>query len=132
MDFTSFTHDARCAIQKSETYGLSCLSPDNKIHSRRIFQLNLINPDNQIIYPSDILVGFIMLPKRHQNISYTDPSITVKINLGDNNMSTLKLPYFEKAMFDIGDAYLNKLQLRPFKFTPAIYETYFVSVASQY
>ncbi|HLX53156.1 MAG TPA: hypothetical protein VKR58_04415, partial [Aquella sp.] len=143
MDFATLTLDARIAIQKLETYGLSCLSPcikrlkPNPIYNKDIriysepttwqeigainelvsqsatkwtFQLNLIPYDNQFVKAGDILIGFIMLPKQHQNISVTDEKIT--------------------ASFYTYEVCISTFEFEPFKFVPAIENTYFISVAS--
>ena len=145
MDFKKFTIDTRIAIQKLETYGLSCLTPGIKrwdkipIHSEDIriyteptgweemggikelclrpyvhwaFQLNVIHPDNQIIISDDVLVGFIMLPKNHQNTSILSESeIDARFNIYNMRISTFKFC--------------------PFKFVPAIQNTYYLLIASQ-
>lgn len=150
MDFKKFTKDAKIIITKLETYGLSCLTapmsresealksitkdgkqvddlcvfsePKNwkefgalsalrDLDNKWAFQLNLIHPSNQMIYPNDILIGFIMLPKSHTT-NMIDNVINAKIYLGDDC--------------------INTFQFSPFRFVPAIENTYFFTGTAHY
>ena len=142
MDFIQFTTDAKVAIRKLETYGLSCLVPTISIDEERphpsdicvyaepknwkesgglsgltdnvrwSFQLNLIHPENQTIICEDILVGFIMLPKNRVDISSSESKINAS--------------FFVKA------TQISSFEFIPFKFVPAIENTFFISIASFY
>lgn len=154
MDFKKFTTDAKFAIVKLETYGLSCLIPsitreetfvptDTEVRIWReatnwnelgalaeladphnahwSFELNFIRPDNQVMMMGDILVGFIMLPKRdavgmmlprYQTPSVSDSKINADLFAGPTRISTF--------------------QFEPFKFVPMIHNTYFLSISSYY
>lgn len=145
MDFGKFTTDAKLAIVKLETYGLSCLTPcitrdqtfvctntDIRVwheptnwnergalaeiiglpNRKWSFQLNLIHSNNQIIIKEDVLVGFIMLPKRYQNPSVPDSKINADVFVDRVRVSTF--------------------QFEPFKFVPMFQNTFFLSIASYY
>lgn len=79
------------------------------------FQLNLIPPNNIIgenMIDYNIILGFIMLPKRKQNLKVSDKDIN--------------------AIFSMGSTVISTFQFTPFKFIPAIEHTYFIAVASRY
>lgn len=144
MDFKKFTADAKLAIIKLETFGLSCLTPcvdltkkfiitNNDVRIwpepenlnvgcalaeiclgspydiRWTFQLNQVHTPN-LNHVEDIIIGFIMFPKYHQNISITDSKINAGMYIDSTCISTF--------------------QFEPFKFMPIIHNTYFIWASS--
>lgn len=140
MDFKDFTIDAKIAIAKLETYGLSCLTrpinmldlpitstginiyaePKNwkergclaeldDINRRWSFQLNVLHPYHPNIKGFDVILGFIMLPKC-QTSNQLNEEINVKFYTSSFNISSFTFV--------------------PFKFIPAIENTYFMNISS--
>lgn len=93
------------------TGGLAELYAPTPYDIRWSFQLNRICLQNQI-FSEDIIVGFIMLPKRYMNTIIPDSEINADVH--------------------VGSACISTFQFEPFKFVPMIHDTYFIRISAPY